>query len=208
MAYPVVVDVVPALSGRNRLTTLFRAILAIPHIFLVGGVGITVATRSDGQTSAFGESGLLGAVAIALSLVSWLTLLFTNTQPPALRQYTAFYLRWRLRAISYLMLLRDDYPPFGDAAYPATLTITDPVGPRPRLAILLRVFYAIPHFIVIALLLFVWGLTTVVAWFAILFTGSYPQALYDFAVGCLRWRLRVEAYMLLMVDEYPPFSLS
>jgi uncharacterized protein DUF4389 len=40
------------------------------------------------------------------------------------------------------------------------------------------------------------------------FTGTYPQGLYEFGVGALRWRLRVEAYLLLMVDEYPPFSLT
>ena len=44
--------------------------------------------------------------------------------------------------------------------------------------------------------------------FVILFTGAYPQGLYEFGVGALRWRIRVEAYMLLMVDEYPPFSLT
>jgi hypothetical protein len=47
-----------------------------------------------------------------------------------------------------------------------------------------------------------------VAWFVILFTGSYPQGLFDFGVGALRWLLRVEAYLLLLIDEYPPFSLE
>ena len=53
-----------------------------------------------------------------------------------------------------------------------------------------------------------WGLTTIAAWFIILFTGAYPQGLYEFGVGVFRWQLRVEAYMLLLVDEYPPFSLA
>ena len=44
--------------------------------------------------------------------------------------------------------------------------------------------------------------------FAILFTGKYPRGLYDFAVGVLRWDLRVEAYLLLMRDEYPPFTFA
>jgi len=39
-------------------------------------------------------------------------------------------------------------------------------------------------------------------------TGDYPQGLWDFGVGTMRWMLRVQAYMLLLVDEYPPFSLS
>jgi len=53
-----------------------------------------------------------------------------------------------------------------------------------------------------------WWATTVVSWFAILITGRYPPGLSDFGVGALRWLIRVEAYMLLLVDEYPPFSLS
>jgi hypothetical protein len=48
----------------------------------------------------------------------------------------------------------------------------------------------------------------VIAWFAILFTGRYPAALYGFGVGVLRWETRVEAYALLLHDEYPPFSLD
>ena len=40
------------------------------------------------------------------------------------------------------------------------------------------------------------------------FTGDYPALLYEFAVGVLRWNTRVEAYFLLLRDEYPPFSLD
>ena len=80
--------------------------------------------------------------------------------------------------------------------------------PRNRLTVAFRLFLAIPHFIALTFVLLAWCLTTVAAWFIILFTGAYPSGLYEFGVGALRWRLRVEAYMLLMVDEYPPFSLS
>jgi hypothetical protein len=53
-----------------------------------------------------------------------------------------------------------------------------------------------------------WALSTLVAWFAILLTGRYPEPLYHFAVRVLRWNVRVEAYLLLLHDEYPPFSLE
>jgi len=71
-----------------------------------------------------------------------------------------------------------------------------------------RIFLGIPHFIVLIFLVFAWWVTSFVAWLAILLTGAYPQGLYDFGVGVLRWLLRVEAYMLLLIDEYPPFSLT
>jgi hypothetical protein len=56
-------------------------------------------------------------------------------------------------------------------------------------------------------LFFVALLAVIVAWFAILFTGSYPRSLFDFVVGVYRWSLRVWAYAFLMVtDRYPPLQ--
>lgn len=208
MAYPVSVEVEPSFTNRNRLTTAFRFILAIPHLILVGGVGLGVATRRDGQTSVGAEGGLLGAVAFVLAIVSWFTILFAGNHIAGIRQFTAFYLRWRLRALAYFMLLHDPYPPFGDGPYPAVIGIVDPARPRDRLTVAFRLILAIPHFIVLFFVLFAWALMTIAMWFVILFTGTYPQGPYSFAVGALRWRLRLEAYLLLMVDEYPPFSLT
>jgi hypothetical protein len=189
------------------LTTVFRLILAIPHLILVGGAGLGFASGGDSRTTLGSEGGLLGAVAAFLAIVSWFTIVIAGTHIVGIRQFTAFYLRWRVRATSYLMLLEDAYPPFGDAPYPASIEIVEPAS-RSRLTVALRLLLAIPHLFVLAFVLLAWGLTTIVAWFIILFTGTYPQGLYEFGVGVLRWRLRVEAYLLLMVDEYPPFSLT
>jgi hypothetical protein len=207
MSYPVSVHVEPCITKRNRLTTAFRLILAIPHLILVGGIGFGGASSGDSRVTFGSEGGLLGAVAVFLAIVSWVTIVIAATHIIGIRQVTSFYLRWRVRALAYLMLLEDAYPPFGDAPYPASIEIVDPPS-RNRITVALRLFLAIPHLIVLAFVLLAWGFTTIAAWFIILFTGSYPQGLYDFGVGALRWRLRVEAYILLMVDEYPPFSLT
>jgi hypothetical protein len=202
-------SVEPALTNRNRLTTAFRVFLAIPHLILVGGLGIGFATQqSDGQTSLVGESGLFGAVVIALAIVSWFTLVFAGRHVPGIRRLTALYLRWRMRALAYLMLLQDAYPPFGDDRYPAVLAIVDPPAPRNRITVFFRPLLVIPHYVLLFFLFLAWSVTTIAAWFAILITGAYPAAVYGFGVGVLRWRLRVEAYTLLLVDEYPPFSLD
>ncbi len=205
MPYPVAVSVTPQLSDRNRLTTAFRIILAIPHLILVGGIGLLFSGRVGTTTSIGGQNGILGYVAFLLAIVSWFTLVFGGTHIPAIRQFSTFYMRWRVRGLAYLMLLEDAYPPFGDAPYPASYDLVDPAT-RDRLTVAFRIVLAIPHFIVLFFLLLAWWITAVVAWFAILLTGAYPEGLYTFGVGCLRWLLRVESYMLLLVDEYPPFS--
>jgi uncharacterized protein DUF4389 len=210
MAYPVSVAVQPQLAGRNRLTVAFRIILAIPHLILVGGVGLGLAVTSGGRdrTSLSGETGILGGIAWILAIVSWVTLVIGGEHITAIRRFSRFYLRWRVRALAYLMLLEDQYPPFGDAPYPATLSLVDPERPRNRLTVGFRVFLAIPHFIALVFLIFAWWITAVVAWLLILVGGAYPQGLYAFGVAVLQWLIRVEAYMLLLVDDYPPFSFT
>lgn len=207
------VDVTPALTGRNRLTCAFRLILAVPHILLVGGpisfVGSYVWGSDDHRSVDWGAgTGVLGAVATVIAIIAWFAIVFAARFPGGLWNLAAFYLRWRVRAIAYLTLLRDEYPPFGDGPYPAALVLVPPTAPRNRLTVAFRLILAIPQFIAVGFLGMAWGFTTFVAWLAIIFTGNYPRPLYDFGVGVLRWSTRVEAYTLLLRDEYPPFSLS
>lgn len=209
MDYPVSVSVEPLRTNRNRLTTGFRLILAIPHLILIGGIGFSVVSRnSDSMTSFGGEAGLLGAVAFFLAIVSWFTIVISSQHITGIRQFTNFYLRWRVRAVAYMMLLEDQYPPFGDAPYPASVTVAEPAQPRDRLTVALRILLVLPHLIVLTFVLFAWWLTAIVGWVAILLNGTYPEGLYNFGVGALQWLIRVEAYLFLLVDDYPPFSLT
>ena len=209
MAHPVSITVEPLRSTRNRLTTAFRLLLAIPHLVLVGGVGTSLAYGGSRSTSSLGgEAGLLGGVAFFLAVISWFTIVISGNHISGIRQFTTFYLRWRVRALAYIMLLEDRYPPFGDAPYPTACEVEDPAVPRDRLSVAFRLLLGIPHFIALFFVMCAWCLTSVVAWLLILVTGKYPAGLYDFGVGALRWLIRVEAYMLLLVDEYPPFSLT
>lgn len=209
--HPVAVHVRPALESRNRLTTAFRFFLALPHIILVGGpiavIGSAGWSSDGGANLQFGSGGALGVVAGLAAVIAWFAIVFTGQHPEGLWKLGAFYLRWRVRAIAYLMLLRDEYPPFGDGEYAAELGIEPPIGKRDRLAVAIRIFLVIPHLILLCLLSLVWALTTAFAWIAILITGRYPETLYGFALGVFAWSVRVEAYMLLLRDEYPPFTL-
>jgi hypothetical protein len=209
--YPVGVAVQPAMERRNRLTVAFRFFLALPHILLVGGpvaIGGWVGFHSGGMNWHFGSgSGVIGLVACVAAMIGWFAIIFTGRYPDGLWNLAAFYLRWRVRAVTYLTLLRDEYPPFGDADYPAQLVLLPPDAPRDRLTVAFRLLLALPHLIVLALLSLVWAFTTALAWIAILVTGRYPEMLYGFAIGMLAWDTRVGAYTLLLRDEYPPFTL-
>lgn len=214
--YPLTFDVAPQLHGRDRLTVFFRIVLAVPHLLLVGGPAFVLPglglswTFGDDLVGSIGSfsNGVIGVVAAVAAFISWFAIVFTGRQPTGLWELTHFYLRWRARAVAYAALFRDEYPPFGDEPYPVSFDVASPPAERNRLTVGFRLILGIPHFIVLFFLGVAFFVTSVIAWLAIVLSGEYPQGLYTFGVGVTRWSLRVESYMLLMHDEYPPFSLE
>lgn len=122
--------------------------------------------------------------------------------------------RYEWRAVSYALFLREDYPPFDFQ----TTADDDGVDPHTRVAFiypeqmsrwqpLVKWLLAVPHYLVLFVLSIAAMVTVIAGFFAVLITAEYPQGLRDFLVGVYRYSLRVNAYIGLLTDRYPPFSL-
>jgi hypothetical protein len=93
------------------------------------------------------------------------------------------------------------------AGYPARLSV-EYEEPLNRFLPLVKWLLAIPHYILLFILYFAAIFTLIWAFFVVLFTGRYPLQVFYFLVGVMRWSARVNAYVLLMTDRYPPFTLE
>jgi hypothetical protein len=185
--YPLVFDVEYP-QELSRWLILVKWLLAIPHWIILYA---------------------LGAVAGIMTVLAWFAILFTGRYPKGMFNFVVGVYRWNYNVLAYAALLRDDYPPFSLSAgqYPLTFDVEYPER-LSRLLIFFKWLLIIPHLIVLVLLGIVYWITLVIAWFAILFTGRYPKGLFNYGVGLLRWGARINAYYMLMRDDYPPFSLA
>ena len=186
----------------NRLTTLFRPFIAIPIVIILGLVsGSTVRATSDKYL--FGTGGIL-------FLATVLMLVFRQKYPRWWFEWNVGVTKFGTRVSAYLTLLRDEYPATDDdQAVHLAIPYPDAKNELNRWLPLVKWILAVPHYVVLCLLGVAACVCVVIAWFAILVTGRYPRALFDFVVGVLRWSLRVTAYaFLLTTDRYPPFRLS
>ncbi len=155
-----------------------------------------------------------GILAQLVTIVAFLAILFTGRYPRNLFDLVVGYHRWCARVNVYLLYyMTDRYPPFSpsdDPTYPVSLYVEYPDRLSRKHALLkffLGWIYAgLPH----GVLLLVYYVLAIVAlfisWWAILFTGKFPEVFFGFIEGMQRWQLRLSVYLSLMSDEYPPFS--
>lgn len=200
----------------DRLSTFFRLIMIIPVaiiLTLISGAGQTVT-----HTVYLNQAGEVlrttrdtaGGLASGLAMATALMIIFRRRYPRWWFDFARELARFSARVGAYGALLMDQYPSTEDEqAIHLDLDYPDVERDLSRWMPIFKWFLAIPHYIVLAILMAAAVFVLIVAWFAILFTGRYPRSLFDFVVGVGRWWLRVAAYAFLLVtDRYPPFSLQ
>lgn len=185
--YPVRFDVEYP-DGLSRLLIFIKWLLAIPHFIILYALSVVLS---------------------AITIIAFFAILFTTRYPKGLFNIAVGVMRWQANVYAYILLLRDDYPPFSweSGQYPLTLEIEYP-DTLNRWLPLIKWLLIIPNMIVFLIVAIVAYIFLIIAWFAILFTGNFPRGMFNFVVGAMRWSLRLNAYTYLMRDEYPPFSLN
>ncbi len=158
--------------------------------------------------------GFAGAI---LRFLAFWVILFTGQHPQTWFEYQVKLLNWMIRLkahwwFNYPFFLVPTAPAWGlsgtseavdfEVPYPAELS-----KGKALLKVLFGwIYVGIPHGFCLIFRGLVTSIFGQVAWWILLFTGEYPEQLFDFNVGTIRWQTRVEMYLYHLTDEYPPFS--
>jgi hypothetical protein len=192
----------------DRVSSFFRILWAIPAmtiLLLLTASGDNSFMNETGKEMSSNGSGITMGLFAATALV----ILFRQRYPRWWFDFVLELNRFTTRVGAYLFLLTDQYPStvekqsvHMDIVYP------DVKQDLNRWLPIVKWLLALPHYIVLTILMIGVFVAVIIAWFAILFTGRYPRGLFDYVVGVARWNLRVSAYaFFLTTDQYPPFSL-
>ncbi len=204
--YPVTFSVDYPDRSLNRLTSAFRIFVAIPAMILLGtvsGGSLGVYTRGATRAVVYGAGGLLFSGPL-------LMILFRQKYPRWWFDWNLELQRFTNRVLAYVLLMDDRYPATEDQqAVHLDYVYPDVHRDLNRWLPLVKWFLVIPHLIVLAFLWIALFFVMIYIWLVIIFTGRFPQALFRWVEGVIRWGARVVAYAFTLVtDRYPPFSLQ
>ena len=171
---------------RWRLTTCFRLVLALPHIYLVEYWGL---------------------VALIVGIVNWFIALARGETPDAVHTWLTRYARYATHVSAYVFLLADPYPTFRGwpGTYPVDLRVDPPV-PQSRWTIGFRLLLAIPAIVFAYVLGVVLIVVAILSWFVALAVAREPLGFQNLGTYCVRYQVQTLAYLLLLTDRYPTLA--
>lgn len=156
---------------------------------------------------------LLSIVGVIAGFVAWVTIVITGKMPEGLANFGCMVLRYQTRYGAYVGFLHEEYPPFDfttsaadPGGHPVRIDFAPALEGRNRLTVLLRFIWMIPAAIFAVVIQWIAQILWFLAFFAVLFTGKWPGGLLNFVLGSQRVGLRLNAYVYLLTDEYPPFE--
>ncbi len=202
--YPVTLSIDFPERSLKRASSFFRPFMAVPIAIILALVSGPLWTAPNHMWPVvYAAGGVLFAPTLLMLLFRW-------KYPRWWFDWNLNLTRFSLRVSSYFLLLTDTYPSTDEEQdVHVAIPYPDPTKDLKVGLPLVKWFLAIPHYFVLVFLGLAALVVTVIAWFAILFTGRYPRGMFTFVVGVMRWYLRVSSYAFLLVtDVYPPFSLE
>ena len=204
--HPVEFDVDYPDEPLDRVSTFLRLAFAIPIL-------VVLAVLGGPALGAGRDGGGLFFIGLASGLVvvpPLLTIVFRAKYPRWWFDFNLAFLRFDNRVMSYLLLLRDEYPSTDEEqSVHLEMRYPDVRADLNRWMPLVKWFLAIPHYLTLLVLDVGVVIATIAAWVAIVLTGRHPRRLFDFTVGVMRWHNRVVGYAFALVtDRYPPFRLA
>jgi hypothetical protein len=170
---------------RNRLTTFFRPLVAIPWILW---------------------AYLYGIAALVVVIIAWFAVLFTKRYPEGMYNFVGNYLRFQTRVGGFILLLTDELPPFGGAErddYPIRLDFTAPQPEYRRSRTFFKFLLIFPQ------QLLLYGVGTLaffgafITWFRVLVTGKQSITMHDALKLSLAYAARVNGFSYMMTEAHP-----
>lgn len=146
-------------------------------------------------------------IAELLWLVGWISIVVSGQYDRTLWGFSVGCLRRQAQVATFISLLRDELPPLTGGRYPLTFEV-EYAQRRSRLSTFFRVWLVTPQLLTLYLLTLPWTAAVAIGWFAVLLSGRYPRGVWLLVEGLNRWFLRVSAYLFLLTDAYPPYSLD
>ena len=158
---------------------------------------------------------VLSIVGFFAGLAAWFAIVITGKLPQGLADFGCMVLRYQTRVGAYIGFLHAEYPPFDfttsaadPGGHPVRIDFAPEIENRNRLTVLLRLIWMIPAALFGIVISWVAQILWFIAFFAVLFTGKWPEGLRNFVLGAQRVGLRLNAYVFLLTDEYPPFETA